>query len=122
MGESTRNEELAMVFGSEFDGYVLAECGRALADVDRDIEHMAADTPDELCLGMRGTLEMKSTHDASGRHGLIILHEVDMMPDGFIEETFAIAFEEITPCIGEYARFDYKNTLQGCFNYFHFFG
>ena len=62
MRKTTRNEELAMVVLSQLYGDMLAVCRTTLADIDSDVKHSTFDTPDQLTLAERRTLEMQTTH------------------------------------------------------------
>lgn len=121
MGESAGYEELTVIVFRQFNGDMTAVCGRSLADVDGDIKHSALDTPHQLALGERGTLEMQSAHYTAGRHRLIVLNKA-YRTHLLVKFFLRIALEEVSAGVLEYARFDYDHALYVCLYYFHLFG
>ena len=77
MGESSRDEELSVVFFRKFDGDMLAECRRAFADVHSDIQDLAFDDTHELALCVRGFLEMETSEDAVAGFAFVVLYKLD---------------------------------------------
>lgn len=80
MGKTARDEKLSMVLFRQFHGYVLSECWRTVAYIYRHIQYCSLNAPYQLALGVRHTLIVKTTHYAIGRHGFVVLYEMNAMP------------------------------------------
>ena len=79
--ESDRDQELAPVFGREFDRDMSAEGRRGAANVDRDVEDAAARAAHQLVLGERRRLEVQPAQGADRRRiGMVVLHEGELKP------------------------------------------
>ena len=65
MGESARNEELAVVFGREFDGHMLSESGTAVADVDGYVHHTTLGAAHKFALCVGHALIVETAHDTA---------------------------------------------------------
>lgn len=103
-GESVQkvpgDEELAPILFAEFDGDVLAEGGRAAANVDGDVQHGALQHAHEFGLAVLAQLAVEPADDAVGGLGLVVLHEdgVDAVAGEF---GGVVAFEEVAARIVE---------------------
>lgn len=118
MGEATGDEELALVVFGEFHGDVLAICGGAFADIDGDVEHVAAHAADKFGLGEGWALEVEAAHHAAHGAGFIVLNEFH---GGYlsVEVALVVGFKEIAAGVGEDARLDYLHAGDGCVGYCH---
>jgi hypothetical protein len=68
--ESRRQPEHGLRLGVQLDAVPLAEGGRALADVHRDVEDLPANHGDELA---HARLHVEAAEDAELRVGVIVL-------------------------------------------------
>jgi hypothetical protein len=98
VGKAARHPHLAAVLLAQFDGDVAAEGRAADADIDRDIEHAAAQHGDELALGPR-ILQMQAAQHPTGGARQVVLHErtansrggVTIRPEGFDKKAAMVA-------------------------------
>ena len=97
MGKAFRNEELLLIFFSQFDAIPLAIGLGITAQIDSDIKDTAADGTDELAL-RKMFLEMKAPQDTFRRHGLIVLNKINMEPR-FLHVLLIIRFHKISTTI-----------------------
>ena len=119
VGEAFGHEELAVVVFGEFDCYVLAVGGAALADIHCHIEHLAPDASDEFTLGVGRPLEMQPAHHSVGGHRFVVLHEVDVK-SGLLPEFLGVeALEEVSPGVPEDLRLDDEHAFYVAFYDFH---
>ena len=77
MREAARHPHLPPVGRAQLGRDMLPVGGRALPDVDRDIEDGAARHAHQLALGRGRALEMQSAqHEGGGGDGVVVLHEI----------------------------------------------
>ena len=123
MGKTARNEELPMVLFRQLHGYVPAECRGSIAYIHGHIQYSPLDAPDQLTLGVGHTLIVKAAHHAVGRHGFVVLHEMNTMPQNgrhfFVKFTLRKRFKEVSSRVVEYTRLYDEHSFYGCFNDFH---
>lgn len=117
--KTARDEELAMILFGQFHGDMLAEGGRAAADVHRHIQHGTLDHADEFRLCMGRFLEMQPAEHAVGRLALVVLDE-NRVADLLLKIAQRERFEEVAAFIAEDAGFDDHHTFDICLDYFHF--
>ena len=124
MGEATRDEELAMIVLGEFHRHVFAKGRRTLADINCHIEHRTLHATHQFALGERWALEMQTSHHAVGRHALVVLAEIHLMPQDrhhlLVKLPLREALEEIAPGILEDARLYHQYSFYISLDYFHF--
>lgn len=118
VGETLWNKELAVVLFRQFHGHVLSVSRRALADVNRHVEHSPLDATHQLALSERRALEMQPAHHAVARHALVVLHEMDGA-DFFVKLFLVVGLEEIAPLVLEQAGFDDHHAFYACLDYVH---
>ena len=99
------NKELAMILFVEFDGEPLTVGGTIFAQIDRDVQHPTPCAANELGLGVRWALEMETTHDAVGRTGLVVLHELGH-DAGIVIALLVIGLDEIPALVFIHLRLD----------------
>ena len=112
------DKELAMILFVEFDGEPLTVGGTILAQIDRDVEDATSCAANELGLGVWWALEMETTHDAVGRAGLIILHELGH-DAGIVVALLVIGLDEIPALVFIHLRLDDKQAFDGSCDYIH---
>ena len=125
MGKALRNEELAMIVFCQFYGYMLAISRRAFSNIHCYIEHSTFYATYQLALCVRRTLEVQASHYAIATHGLVVLAEVNTMPQDrrnlIFKLSLAEALEEVATSITEEAWLYNENAFNICFNYIHCF-
>lgn len=93
--EALRHQDLVALLGRYFEGDPFAKGLGAAADVDDDVEDPAADHAQQLVLGARRKLVVKSPdHAGGGGIGVIVLHETEI-DAGLGEALGVIALYEI---------------------------
>ena len=120
MGKTARYEQLQLVVLAEFNSYMPAIRGRALADIDGYVEHRSTGTAHEFGLSERWTLKVKSAHHTPSRAAFIILHELYFPAYSVIEIALRIALEEIPTGVCEDPWLHYHNAGYISLYYFHF--
>jgi hypothetical protein len=73
--EAGRDPHLALVLGRQFAAIPLAEGRRALADIDRHVEHRAGGGAHQLALRLLD-LVMQAAQHAFRRARVVVLHEL----------------------------------------------
>lgn len=118
MGESARYKELAVVVLSELYCHVAAECGRALPDIHRNVEHGSLDDPYQFALCIGRFLEMQPAQYAVAAFAFIVLNE---MHGTYLAVEIALrkGLEEISPLVVEQTRLYDDHAVNSCFYYFH---
>ena len=80
--KALRHPQLAPIVWVKQSCNVLAESGRSLADIHRDIEYRTSYDAYQFVLRMRWNLKMQAAHNATlHREGMIILHETLSNPE-----------------------------------------
>ena len=105
MGETARDEELAVIVLRQFYGHVLPEGGRAPPHVYRHIQHTATDDAHQLGLRRLAALEVEAAHDAVAGAALIVLDEVYGCYE-LGEEALIEGLEEVAAGVLEEARLE----------------
>ena len=118
VGESARNEQLAVVFARQFHGHVPAESRRAAADVHRHVEHAARDYAHEFRLRMGRQLEVEPAHHPVARARLVVLYEF-RRPYQPVERPLRVALHEVAPGIAVACGFEDHHPFDGCLDNFH---
>lgn len=119
VGETARNEELAVIFGRQLHSHMVAICGRTLADVYGHIEHTPNHAAHKLGLCEGWTLEMQSAHHSAGRHGFVVLNKIYVAADGLAERAVVVAFKKIAALVVENAWLKDEHAVNIGFDYFH---
>lgn len=123
MSKTSWNEELAMIVFCQFYCYMLAISRRVLADIHCYIEHSAFYAAYQLTLGIWWALEVQASHYAIAAHRLVVLAEVNTMPQDWgyflFKLSLAEALEEVTTSITEEVWLYNENALYICFYYIH---
>ena len=104
-----RDIELFFIFFGKDDPEPFSEGFAVLAEIDRNIKHLAADHTDKLALGIL-FLEMKAAQHTLYRHALIILdkHHVHT---GFMHIILIVSFHKISPAVPVNGRFNHIKSL-----------
>lgn len=110
MCKAFRDEELAMILSTETHSHMFAECRRIGANINSDIEYLAADHAHQLALGMRRTLKMKSADNAIGGQRFIVLYKMNLEARFLAELALIETFEEVATGIAVDGGFYDKNT------------
>ena len=74
MGEACGHQQLLAVLEAQLDAGPAPIGGRALADIDGDIEELAEGTPHEFALGSL-ELSVEPAQDAACRAAVVVLYE-----------------------------------------------
>ena len=77
VGKTFRNKELPVIVFCKFDGNVLSVGGRALTQVDGNVENSTFNAANKFALCVGRALEMQSSHYTIGGHAFVVLHEFD---------------------------------------------
>lgn len=110
MGKASRDEDLTMVVFRKLHSDMFSISRRAFPYVDSHVKDPSFDAADQLALGVRRSLEMKTAHHAIGRHRFVILHEVDPA-DLFFKFSLGERFEEISTGVVEDTGLDDYNPV-----------
>ena len=119
VGETARDEELAVILGREFHSHMAAVGGRTLADVYGHIEHTPNHAAHKLGLCEGWTLEMQSAHHPACGHGFIVLNKIYVAADGLAERAVVVAFKKIAALVVENAWLKDEHAVNIGFDYFH---
>ncbi len=125
MSKALRDEELEMIIFSQFYGYMLAISRRAFANIYCYIEHSAFYAAYQLALGIWWTLEVQASHNAIAAHRLVVLAEVNTVPQDWgyflFKLSLAEALEEVAASITEEAWLYNEYAFYIGFDYIHCF-
>lgn len=119
MGESARDEQLALVVLAQFYRHILSEGGRAATDVHGHIYHRAAYDAHELRLAIVALLIVETTQHAIARLRLVVLHKFHMVADMIVKLLLLPCFEEVAARVFEHFRLYNPYALNGRFDVFH---
>ena len=78
MSKASWYKELTMIILSQLYCYMLYVCRRTLADIHGYIKNCTLHASNELALGERWYLEMKTSHYTIRGHALIVLNKIDL--------------------------------------------
>jgi len=119
VGETARDEELAVILGRQLPRHMAAVGGRTLADVYGNVKHTPNHAAHKLGLCEGGTLEMQSAHHPACGHRLIVLNKIYVAADGLAERAVVIAFKKIAALVVENAWLKDEHAVNIGFDYFH---
>src|SRR2546425_426565 len=85
-----------------------AEGRRAAPDVDRDVEDLAGDDPDDLALRLPDLIVQAAQH-AAPRARVVVLHEVRVQAGGLAERLAVVAFQKEAALVAEDFRLEDEN-------------
>ena len=105
VGKALRNEELTMIVLGQLYRYMLAIRWRSLANIYCYIQYSTLYAAYQFALGIRWALEMQASHYAIAAHRLVVLAEVNTMPQDWSYFLFKLplaeTLEKITTSISE---------------------
>ena len=107
MGKALWNEELDMVIFRQLYSHMLAISRRAFTNIYCYIKYSTLYAAYQLALCVRWTLEMQASHHAIAAHRLVVLAEVNTVPQDwgnlFFKLSLAETLEEAATSITEEA-------------------
>ena len=125
VGKTLRNEELTMIVLCQLYCHMLAIRWRSLTNIYCYIKYSTFYAAYQLALGIRRTLEVQASHYAIATHTLIILAEVNAMPQDWgyflFKLSLAEALEEVATSITEEAWLYNEYAFNICFDYIRWF-
>ena len=119
VGKSGWHPQLVLVVFTQELTHPLAEGGRALAQVDGDIEDFAARDPHQFALGL-AQLVVQATQDAVGGFAVVVLHEL-VVSAVLLKLGLAEGFHEEATFVAEYLGLDQDDVGDGQRDVFHGF-
>ena len=107
MGKTLWDEELDMIVFCQFYCHMLTISRGAFADIYCYIEDSTPYAAHQLTLGIRWTLEVQASHHAIAAHRLVVLAEMNTVPqdrrDLLFKLSLAEALEEVATSVTEEA-------------------
>jgi len=122
VGKATGDEELQLVFSAQQNAVVLSVGGRTGTQVYRYVQHLSAEHPNQLGLGVYSLLIVQAPQYAIAGARLVVLHEVHMQAQLLVEALLVEAFKKASPGIRKYGGLDDHAAFQGGSNDFHIWG
>ena len=123
MSKALWDEELAMIIFCQLYSYMLTISWRALADIYCYIEDSTFYAAYQLALGIWWVLEVQTSHHAIAAHRLVVLAEVNTVPQDwgylFFKLSLAETLEEVATSISEEAWLYYEYAFNISFDYIH---
>src|SRR5690606_9319776 len=110
--EATRYEQLQVVLGREFYGYILAVGVGSGTDVDGDIDNGSLQDAYEFGLCMFAGLCVQSAQYATARIGLVVLYELGLRAGQLVKGARVEAFEKIAPAVTVFIGLQYKAAFE----------
>ena len=112
-----------MIIFCQLYSYMLAISRGAFANIYRYIEHSTFYATYQLTLGIRRALEVQASHYAIATHRLVVLAEVNTVPqdrrDLLFKLSLAEALEEVAARVAEEAWLYNEYAFYICFDYIH---
>ena len=125
VGKTLRNEELTMIVLCQLYRYMLAIGWRSLTNIYCYIKYSTLYAAYQLALSIRWAQEVQASHYAIAAHRLVVLAEVNTMPQdwGYLlfKLSLAEALKEVATSITEEAWLYNEYAFNICFNYIHCF-
>ena len=125
MGKALWYEELAMIVFCQLYSHMLAVSRGAFANVHCNIKYSTLYAAYQLTLGIWRALEVQASHYAIAAHRLVVLAEVNTVPQdwGYLlfKLSLAEALEEIATSITEEAWLYNEYAFYISFDYIHCF-
>ena len=100
MCKPARNEQLAVVLGSQFYGNVLSVGRTSVTQINSHVEHGTLYYTHKFCLCMRRLLKMQTTHHTRYTAAFVLLHKA-YGTDLLLKFTCTEGFKEISAFVGK---------------------
>src|SRR5260221_10526708 len=107
-----RHAQLLLVLARQYCARPLAERRRALADIHRDIEHLAGDHAYQLALRLL-ELIMQAAQHALGAFGMVVLHKIDIEAGSLCKDLAIERFKEEAALVAKYLGLDQQYLRNG---------
>ena len=125
MGKALWNEELYMVIFCQFYCHMFAVSRGAFPNINCYIEDSTLYAAYQFALGIWWALEVQASHHAIAAHRLVVLAEVNTVPQDWgnllFKLSLAEALEEVATRVAEEAWLYNENAIYIGFDYIHCF-